>query len=347
MAKNLSQKSTNGEIFFVTNVTNNKRLKDHIFILDKPTSVYITKGSSLSVTKKIYAAKTKLVIVDRKLHDDNILKIPLAKCKIGSLLCFIPIKYIQKPIPKDGTRHEELVINAINNFILNVGAAINIKLKGDSHVYRDIVYAVKVNLALSAKHGYSSVYLPKADIILCKDNKNPVDVDSIYLSHKKDGSADATQQYGGVSIESGDNIYSNKNVKSFLKRAAMLLDDVHDRLRCNIIGKYNDDKLSNLSIFGNEYGRKFSLQHVQAICQGHPVFKKIAGDNCYELSFTTDISLSGDLDHFKGKYLPVLCARYSAGRSFTYNGVVYKNVRVGIFPYEKVGRSGNPVIIEL
>ena len=342
MAQNLSNKSTNGEIFFVSCVVNNKRFKDHVFILDRPTNVYVTKGSELHITKKIYAAKTKLYIIDKKLYTHP-LGLVLIKCKIGSMVCFIQPKFIQKPIVPDGTQHENLVIDAINNFILSCGAAINIKLKGDSHLYTDINYAIKISNATARKYGV--VYLPKADIVLCKDKSQPVVKGSIFLSHKKGGGASATQQYGGISVESGSNINSRKTVQKFLKCVASILDDVN-RLQSNVVGKYKDDILSNLSIFGNEYGGEFSLQHVQAIGQGHVVFKKIAGDNCYELSFTDNISLSGNLSHFNNKFQPVLCARYASGRSFVYNNITYKNVRIGVFPYGKV-ITGTPIIVDL
>ena len=343
MAQNLSNKSTNGEIFFVSCVTNNKRFREHIFVLDKPAHVYVKKGTELHVTKKVYAEGTELFITDKKLFV-NPLELDLVKCKIGSLACFIQTKYIQKPPTPNGTQHEENDISNINHFIINCGSAINIKLKGDTKIYSDILYAVKVDSKLKAK--YSLKFDPKCDIILCKDSAKPDVTGSIFLSHKKEGTESAAQQYGGVSSDAaGTIINSRKTVQHFLKVVSEILDSV-DRLRVNVIGRYKDDLLTNLSIFGNEYGKEFSLQHVQAIGQGHPVFKKIAGDNTYELSFTNNISLSGDLSHFSNNYQPVLCARYAAGRTFLYNNITYKNVRIGIFPEGKVS-TGAPLIIDL
>jgi hypothetical protein len=44
------------------------------------------------------------------------------------------------------------------------------------------------------------------------------------------------------------------------------------------------------------------------------------------------MSLSGDLSHFVGGYLPVFGATFRAGRGFDYKGKRYNGARVAIYP---------------
>ena len=53
----------------------------------------------------------------------------------------------------------------------------------------------------------------------------------------------------------------------------------------------------------------------------------------YELTFSDDISLSGDLTHFQNQsYQPVILARYTSGRNFYVEGQQYTGARILIAP---------------
>ena len=185
---------------------------------------------------------------------------------------------------------------------------------------------------------------PKADIVLCKDNKDPLSKDSIYISHKKEGGPEAFQQYGGLSEQSGEKINKNKLVQKFLALVAQNIGS-DEKLQQPIMATFNDDELANMSIYGPEYGSKFSLQHTQIIGQGKVTFKDCG--NYHEMDFTSHMSLSGDLRHFKSGYLPVFGATFRAGRGFEYGGKRYDGARVAIYPQKLMATRSNLLIYKL
>ncbi len=102
-----------------------------------------------------------------------------------------------------------------------------------------------------------------------------------------------------------------------------------------------------MSIYGPDYGLDYSLQHTQLIGQGKPILKKISGGKYYELDFTSHMSLSGDLSHFTGGYLPVFGATFRAGRGFDYDGKRYNGARVAIYPHKLMATRGGLIILKL
>lgn len=336
----LSQKATDGRISFVKYVTENKRFAEIDFEIekDRKTPIFTKSGRNLVASKKEYGAGTKIKITDTKMHEINGMK--LAAVKIGSVAGFIPIKAIRKPTGGNGTQYEDEVVDAINNFILENGAPIDIKLRGDSKTYKGILYAIKVDSAIKAKAGVRGD--PKADIILCKDKANPTAAGSIYISHKKEGGPEAFQQYGGISLQAGEAIYNHKLTQKFLAKVA---DNIGkgNQLPAPVMAHFKDDNLANMSIYGPDYGKAFSLQHTQLIGQGQPKLTKVSGGKYYELDFTSHMSLSGDLSHFTGGYLPVFGATFRAGRGFDYKGTRYNGARVAIYPYKLMATRGGLV----
>lgn len=334
----LGQKSTDGRLSFVKYVTDNKRFLEIEYEIEKGESTALFKKSAggLSASTKVYKEGTKIHIVDKKMHEISGMK--LASVKIGSAAGFIPIAKIRKPTGGNGTQYEDEVVDAINNYILECGGPIDIKLKGDTKVYKDILYAIKVDTAIKQKAGVRGD--PKADIILCKDKSNPLALGSIYVSHKKEGGPEAFQQYGGLSEQAGVNIYNHKLVQKFLSKVVEVLAGA-DQLPSPVMGTFTDTALANMSIYGPDYGSAFSLQHTQLIGQGKPVFKNIQNGKHYELDFSSHMSLSGDLSHFNGGYLPVFGATFRAGRGFDYKGNRYNGARVAIYPQKLMAtRSG-------
>lgn len=338
----LGSKATDGRLSFVKYVTDNKRFSEVEFEIEKgkSTVIYTKKGADLIAGKKEFAAGTKLKITDKNMVEFG--KMKLATVKIGSVAGFIPINVIRKPTGGNGTQYEDEVVDAINNYILKSGGKINIKLKGDSKIYTDISYAVKVDSKIKANAGVKGD--PKADIILCKDDKNPTAAGSIYISHKKEGGPEAFQQYGGLSEQAGDAIYNHTLVQKFLGEVAKVIGD-GEQLPMPVMGEFNDNTLANLSIYGPDYGKEFSLQHTQLIGQGKPVFKAV--DAYSELDFSSHMSLSGDLSHFKGGYLPVFGATFRAGRGFSYKGKRYNGARVAIYPHKLMATRGGLLTVKI
>jgi len=331
----LGSKATDGRLSFVKYVTENKRFSEIDFEIEKgkSTPVYSKKGTGLVSGTKELKAGTKVKITDKKMHEIGGMK--LAAVKVGSLNGFIPINAIRKPTGGNGTQYEDEVVDAITAYILEAGGKIDIRLKGDTKTYKDIAYAIKVDSAIKAKAGVKGD--PKADIILCKDKSNPTAAGSIYVSHKKEGGPEAFQQYGGLSEQAGEYIYNHPLVQSFLGRVAGIMGGA-DSLSSPVMGLFKDVELSNMSIYGPDFGKAFSLQHTQIIGQGKPVFKNQT--KYVEMSFSSHMSLSGDLSHFTGGYLPVFGATFRAGRGFTYKGKRYNGARVAIYPFKLMATRG-------
>jgi hypothetical protein len=323
----LSQKATDGRLSFVKYVTENKKFLETEYVTEKKTYLFIKKALQAVPGNKEYKEGTKLEITDPKLYIFNDRK--MAKVKIGGLSGFLPINAIRKPTGGNGTQYEDEIVDAVNAFIKEAGRPINIKLKGDSKIYKDILYAVKVDASIKQKAGVRGD--PKADIILCKDDKNPTAVGSIYISHKKEGGPEAFQQYGGLSEQAGVEIYNHPLTQRFLKEVGMIIGD-NNQLPHPVMALFNDNNLANMSIYGPDYGKEFSVQHTQIIGQGKIVFNRKNNGELYELDFTSHMSLSGDLSHFVGGYLPVFGATFRAGRGFDYKGKRYNGARVAIYP---------------
>ena len=335
----LGGKSAEGILNFTKFVEQNKRFKEIDFELEKATPIFLKDGAAYTASPKTYKKGTKIRITKKTLTDFN--KMRFASVAIGGRFGFIPITRILAPVAGNGTQYEDEVIDLFNEVITTNGP-LDIKLKGDNTIYKGITYAVKVDNIIKSKAGIKGD--PKADIILCKDKDHPLAPGSIYLSHKKAGGPEAFQQYGGISVQAGKKINQHKAVQTFLSIVADALNGT-DRLPYPIVGQFKDDTLANLSIYGPDYGKSYSINHVQLIGQGRPALKAIQGGKYYELNFTSHMALSGDLNHFTGGYTPVLAAVFRSGRSFEYNGERFSGARIGVFPQKKVTTVGAGTVV--
>jgi hypothetical protein len=333
----LSQKATDGRLSFVKYVTDNKRFAEVEFEIDKglETHLFVKKGTGLVQSgTKLYKTGTKFNITSPKLFELGGMKV--AEVKVGATKGYFPITKIRKPTGGNGTQYEDEVVDAINNYILENGGKIDIRLKGDTKTYKDICYAIKVDTAIKRQGRVRGD--PKADIILCKDKKNPLGPGGIYVSHKKEGGPEAFQQYGGLSEQAGAAIYNHPLVQKFLQKVADVLG-TSNQLSSPVMATFNNTDLANMSIYGPDYGQAFSLQHTQLIGQGKPVLNDKG--RYVELDFSSHMSLSGDMSHFTGGYAPVFGATFRAGRGFDYKGKRYNGARVAIYPHKLMAtRSG-------
>lgn len=338
----LGSTTTDRRLAFVKYVVDNKRFAEIDFVIEKgkSTTLFTKKGTTLVSGKKEYGEGTKLKIVSNKLHEISGMR--LAEVKIGTVKGFVPINKIRKPTTFNSTRYEQEVVDGINEYIRNSGGPIDIKIKGDNKIYKDILYAVKVDTNIKRKGGVKGD--PKADIILCRDAENPLDSGSIYISHKKEGGAEAFQQYGGISKKAGEKIYNHPLVQSFLERVVSILGN-SNRLPAPVMATFGDKELINMSIYGPDYGQNFSLQHVQLIAQGKP--KLSLERNHVVLDFTDEISLSGNVNKFTEGYTPVFAATFRSGRGFEYKNKSYSGARVGIYPKSLIETRNSLITFEL
>lgn len=337
----LASRATDGRISFIKYVTENPRFKEIEFEIEKGKSaqLYTKKGKALVPGTKTLPAGTKIQITEAKMLEMGALK--LAAIKQGSVAGFIPINTIRKPTGGNGTQYEDEVVDAINAYIKKAGGMIDVRLKGNAKTYKNIRYALKVETDLKRLAGVRGD--PKADIIMCSDKKNPLGPGSIYISHKKEGGPEAFQQYGGLSEQAGEQIYNHPLVQKFLGEVAKVIG-TSSQLSNPVMATFRDDKLANMSIYGPGYGSAFSLQHTQLIGQGKPTF---AEKNTYvEMGFSSHMSLSGDLSHFQGGYLPVFGATFRAGRGFDYKGKRYNGARVAIYPKKLMETRSGLLLLE-
>lgn len=332
----LGDTTTDKRLAFIKYVTDNLRFAEVEYEIekDKPGQLFKLKGTGVESVGKEIRPGTKLKITSQKLIEISGVKYAEVSIK-GAPKGLLAINKIRKPTVGNGTQYEDEVVDAINSFILDVGYPIDIKIKNKT--YENMLYAVKVDSNMKRAKNIKGD--PKADIIICEDREDPFAKTSIYVSHKKDGGPEVFQQYGGLSAQAGTNISDHKLVKKFLGKVAEVIG-TSKQLPAPVMMEFNNPLLSNLSIYGPEYGGAFSLQHVNIIAQGKPVFKLIK-EGVYQLTFTGPMSGSGDLSHFSGGYTPVFGATFRAGRGFDYNGKRYDGARVAIYPQKLMAtRSG-------
>jgi hypothetical protein len=238
-----------------------------------------------------------------------------------------------------GTQYEDMVVDALNRDIINMGGEITIVVGGKQ--YKGMTRAIKVTTDIKRAGGASSD--PKADIIICRDEKSPLGPDNIYISHKKAGGPEAFQQYGGLTESAGRKIYNHAEVQEFLRVTAKYVGP--GGLTSPIMKPVKDRSLILMSIYGPEaISRKFSLQHTQLIGQGDPILRPRAG-GVFMLDFSSHMSVSGDLSHFIGGYEPVFGATFRNGRGFTVDGKRLTGVRVGIYPKQLVANRKGLIIL--
>ena len=330
---NLSQKTTDGSDSFEKYVTRNPRFKDIKYkIENKEKAPLLIKNGANYKQISILNEGEEINIIDSKPYIINSIK--FAKVKYKSKEGFIQLNKIRKPTAGNGTSYEDEVVDALNDMFKQFGAPVSIKV--NNKLYKDLAYAVKVDTTIKRTFGAKGD--PKADIIICKDKNKPLADGSIYISHKKEGGPEAFQQYGGLTEVAGEQIYNHPEVKKFLEEVSLYVKN--GKLTNPLIKSIKDKNLMNISIYGPDYGKQFSLQHTQLIGQGKPKLGKIKEDT-YELGFTSHISFSGDLSHFTGGYTPVFGATYREGRGYTINGKRVDGVRVGIYPMKLIqSRSG-------
>lgn len=294
------------------------------------------------VTEK---TRTALIIETKENRVDFLKKIALsvngryeeksAKSSAGRVA--VGDTFIYAKLPK-GTRsptmYEQEVVTAINNKINAIGTPIDI-IAGNK-TFKNIIGAIQVDTNIKRLGGARND--PKTDIILYSDIKNLLDPNNIFISHKKAGGPEAFQQYGGVTELAGLNIYNHPEVQDFMESVIAYVQN--GKLLFPVMKPVKDIKLINWSIFGPEsHTNKYSLQHCTLIGQGQATLNE-QSDGKFKLDFQ-HMSLSNDLRHFKGEYEPVFGATYRSGRGFTYKGVSYSGVRLGIYPKKLMqGRGG-------
>lgn len=294
-----------------------------------PVTIYLdTQGKKLSTDA--FPNKTPVQLLDNKNHIIN--GKMHARVKIKNITGFLPISKLGKP-PKNTTEKEDIALGQLNQEIkerLTGGKGICIIVKSHGKV----VFTFEDCFGARTFRG-----TPKADFSII-DSKNR---EICFISHKDAGGARGYQQYVSLTGKQKDSVNQSPITQDFLRRLVLHHERiVKDRKRVKLTIPFSKEgmDLMNYSIYGTEYGKPYSKEHVHFIGQGKPTL--IEADirdkpkNCgiaYELKFSEDLSVSGDLSHFKsGGFEPIILARFTNGRFFYYLDHKYKDTRILIGP---------------
>lgn len=336
----LGGKTTSGESAWDKYITKNKNWSDLKLVTEQDTLLLDKRGSDLNKIVDIPEGAGPLTLKSKIYTVFKTKK--YAQVTYGRKTGFVDINHIRKPTAFKPTGYETEVVNLINDFIRkNNNMPIDIKLNGDTKIFKGISGAIQVDTDIKRRGGVSAD--PKTDIILYQNKTMLFTENNIYISHKKEGGPEAFQQYGGLTMTAGEQIYNHPETKSFLKQVTEYIKD--DQLTNPLIKKIKSPILKNMSIYGPNYDTAHGLQYCNCIGQGLPVLKETRKENQYLLDFSSHMSIGGDLSHFTGGYTPVFAATYRAGRGFEIDGKKYTGARVGIYPIKLVETRGG--VIEL
>jgi len=295
-------------------------------ILYKDNKGKDTIGSPLKNGTPLELLSNQSFIIDGKIH---------AKVKTISHTGYLPITRLGKPT-KDTTKDENIALKQLNSAIKKR----NMHGKGPGICI--IVKNRRGQIAHAFKHAIGAKTIngtPKADFkIIGKGN-----IDLAFISHKKEGGAKAYQQYVSVTGGKIDGINDSPVLQNALKKIASKINNItEERKRYKVTLPFSGESKTLIlkSIYGMNYGKNFGEEHVHFIGQGTPMLKEANSTDrpkdcsiVYELTFSDDISLSGDLTHFRNQsYQPVILARYTSGRNFYVEGQQYTGARILIAP---------------
>ena len=294
-------------------------------ILFKDTRGSSTIGSPLNNGTSLILLSNKSFIIEKKIH---------AHVQVGQNRGYLAISAIGKPA-RDTTRDENIALEQLDSAIKKrnmngkgPGICIIVKGKGNQkQIFKNCIGAVTISGT------------PKADFaIINKDRKR-----ICFISHKKEGGAKAYQQYVSVTGGKTDGINDHPTLKKYLKDVAARINTItEERVRYKRYIPFDQQgKILMLkSIYGPDYGKQFGVDHVNFIGQGTPSLKE--ADNIdrpkdcgtvFELTFSDDVSISGDLSHFQATgYKPIILARYTSERKFYVDGTMYTGARILIAP---------------
>lgn len=160
---------------------------------------------------------------------------------------------------------------------------------------------------------------PKSDFHLVdKDDKEVA-----WISHKDGSRAKDFQQWGGLSQSKEPKLYNHSETTAFIKEIHKVYPNGLPNAT-TIYRRIKDMKLKMMSVYGNEYGSKFSRQNTTLMLQGDVKLTK-RGQN-YEIT-ATHTHVNGD--DMTGDYEPVFMAIYKGDRS----DFGIKGTRVVIAPF--------------
>jgi hypothetical protein len=296
----------------------------------KTPVVLFLDTSGKNVSKETYPNKTPVQLLDNK---NYIIQGKMhAKVKIKNTIGYLQIKYLSKP-PRNTTEKEDIALGQLDKEIKDrmvggKGICIIIKSHGKvAFIFKDCTSARTISGT------------PKADFSIINSKGRNV----AFISHKDAGGPSAYQQYVSVTGKNKDGINDHPILQNFLSHLIARQDEIVNekkRFKKTVPVNKENSEFLNKCIYGMDYGKDFSKEHCHFIGQGKPTLveaePKDKPKDCgivYELKFSDDLSISGDLSHFKnGGYVPIILARFTSGRNFYVDGYKYTGVRLLVGP---------------
>tara|TARA_B100001057_G_scaffold491702_1_gene582502 strand:- start:1168 stop:2106 length:939 start_codon:yes stop_codon:yes gene_type:complete len=141
-----------------------------------------------------------------------------------------------------------------------------------------------------------------------------------FVSLKQGATANAVQQWGGISPRAGSAIASNLEVESFVQKVKELFPDGITPTT-TVARKIQNIQLQNLGIYGNAFGGGFGVNNVDVLLQGSV---KINTINPTEYQLTGSAMTHKNGDPLPPLYQPALMAIYKGDR----NDYGIKNARL-------------------
>ena len=141
-----------------------------------------------------------------------------------------------------------------------------------------------------------------------------------FVSLKQGATANAVQQWGGVSPRAGSAIASNPEVQSFVQKVKELFPDGITPAT-TVARKIQNIQLQNLGIYGNAFGGGFGVNNVDVLLQGSVRINSI---NSSEYQLTGSAMTHNNGDSLPPSYQPALMAIYKGDR----NDYGIKNARL-------------------
>ena len=255
---------------------------------------------------------------------------------IGMVVLDSGVEILAKPASKNVLRAEqeatESLIKLIEDAVHQSGRPVDITI-GKNKI-RNVVTAGSDHIRGD----------PKADIALMDNSGEEVG----FISHKKEGGASAFQQYGGISSNSGKNIFNMRIVQEFI-------DDLEERVKMingddsttaprgfsayrPVPPTENGKKLVGYSVFGPEWngGSSFGRESVHCIGQGAPVLTA-ESDYSYRLTFAESTHYADDVSWaFSGDYQAIFAATYRRGRKINGKNSAIEDMRGGVYPFNLI-----------
>jgi len=146
---------------------------------------------------------------------------------------------------------------------------------------------------------------PKSDFHLL----DPLGKEVVWVSHKAGRLPRDVQQWGGISQRSEPKIFAHKETQKFINDLKKEYPKGLPRAT-TLMRKIKDDKLKNMSVYGNEFGSQLGRQNVSVLLQG-PV--KLVNRGSFYVFDSNVIHTNGDV--LSGGYEPVFAAIYKGDRN--------------------------------